>query len=185
MEDRQIVELFWQRNEAAIAETQKKYGSYCRSIAGSILSQDEDVKEVVNDAYLGTWNAVPPHRPENLSTFLGKIVRRLAMKKLRYLTAEKRVNNEATVSIEELESCIPSPLRAEAHLEKAELTESFNRFLDMLKPEERRIFLRRYWFCDPIPSICSQYGFRQSKVKSMLLRTRKKLASWLRKEGFL
>lgn len=185
MEDRQIVELFWQRNEAAIMEAQMKYGCYCRSIAGNILSQNEDVKEVVNDAYLGAWNAIPPHRPENLSTFLGKIVRRLAMKKLRYLTAEKRISSEATVSLDELETCIPSSLRTEAHLEQAELTESINRFLETLKPEERRIFLRRYWFYDSIASICAQYNYSQSKVKSMLLRTRKKLASWLRKEGLL
>jgi RNA polymerase sigma factor, sigma-70 family len=185
MDDQRIVELFWQRNEAAITETQKKYGNYCRSIAGNILSRNEDVKEVVNDAYFGAWNAIPPHRPENLSTFLGKIVRRLAMKKLRYEAAQKRISSEATASLDELESCIPSSLRTEAHLEHTELTESINCFLETLKPEERRVFLRRYWFCDSIQSICSRYHYSQSKVKSMLMRTRNKLAVWLRKEGFL
>ena len=185
MEDREIVELFWQRDEAAVAETQRKYGRYCFSIALNVLGREEDAREVVNDACLGAWNAIPPHRPELLSAFLGKITRRLALKKLRERTAAKRIGGEAAASLEELDECIPSSLRTEESVEAAELTRAIDRFLETLPAEERRVFLRRYWFFDSIEAICSRCGFSQSKVKSMLSRTRKKLLLWLRKEDLL
>ncbi len=185
MEDRQIVELFWQRDATAIEETQKKYDRYCFSIAQNILCRDEDAREIVNDAYLGVWNAIPPHRPERLSAFLGKITRRLAMKKLRDRNAVKRFGSEVSVSLDELEDCIPSSLRVDDHLEEAELTKAINRFLASLPAEERRVFLRRYWFFDSVNAICTRYGFSQSKVKSMLSRSRKKLLLWLQREDLL
>lgn len=185
MEDRQIVELFWQRDEAAVAETQRKYDRYCLSIAQNVLGREADAREVVNDAYLAVWNAIPPHRPELLSAFLGKITRRLALKRLRDRSAAKRLAGEAAVSLDELEECIPSALRVEDCLEAAELVRSIDRFLETLPAAERRVFLRRYWFFDSIQAICSQYGFSQSKVKSMLGRTRRKLLHWLQKEDLL
>ena len=185
MEDGRIVDLYWQRDEAAISETEKKYGGYCLSIASHILQDHEDAQECVNDTYLGAWNAMPPHRPENLSTFLGKITRRLSLKKRRAKLAYKRGGGSAEESIDELEACIPSGQTIDDSLAVAELTEIINAFLDTLPLTERRVFLRRYWYFDSISEISSRYGFGESKVKMMLKRTRDKLQLRLKKEGVL
>ena len=185
MEDSQIVELFWQRNEDAIAESQKKYGNYCFSIAKNILQNSEDAKEIVNDTFAGAWNAIPPHRPAVLSTFFGKITRRLSLKKLRDKNAAKRWGSEVFLSLDELDECIPSAGQIGETMEVKELAGIISAFLDTLPGEERRVFIRRYWFFDSIKAICSRYGYRQSKVKMMLKRTRDRLARWLQKEDII
>ena len=182
MEDRRIVDLYWQRDETAIAETENKYGRLCFSIANNILRNREDAKECVNDTWLGAWNAMPPHRPEILSTFLGKITRRLSLRKWRARTAEKRGGGSMELSIEELEECIPSGQRIDEGLETAELAEIISTFLEALPPEERRVFMRRYWYFDSIRDISRRFGFGESKVKMMLKRTRDKLLICLQKE---
>ncbi|MBR6404603.1 MAG: sigma-70 family RNA polymerase sigma factor [Lachnospiraceae bacterium] len=182
MEDRRIVDLYWQRDETAIAETENKYGRFCFSIANNILRNREDAKECVNDTWLGAWNAMPPHRPEILSTFLGKITRRLSLRKWRARTAEKRGGGSMELSIEELEECIPSRQRIDEGLETAELAEIISTFLEALPPEERRVFMRRYWYFDSIRDISRRFGFGESKVKMMLKRTRDKLLICLQKE---
>ena len=176
MEDRRIVDLYWQRDETAIAETENKYGRFCFSIANNILRNREDAKECVNDTWLGAWNAMPPHRPEILSTFLGKITRRLSLRKWRARTAEKRGGGSMELSIEELEECIPSGQRIDEGLE------IISTFLEALPPEERRVFMRRYWYFDSIRDISRRFGFGESKVKMMLKRTRDKLLICLQKE---
>lgn len=183
MEDRAIVALYWERDAAAITETERKYGKYCFSIANNILRDPEDAHECVNDTYFGAWNAMPPHRPEILSTFLGKITRRLSLKRRRDNSAQKRGGGAAEISLEELEECIPNGQSAEESVEFAELTRIVNAFLESLPLQERRVFLRRYWFFDSIREISSRYGYRESKVKMMLKRTRDKLRDCLRKEG--
>ncbi len=185
MEDSQIVALYWQRDEAAISETERKYGRFCFSIANNILHNREDAEECVSDTYLGAWNAMPPHCPAILSTFLGKITRRLSLKKWRNSSADKRGGGTAALSIDELEECIPSGRSIDESLETAELTEIINRFLQTLPTEERRVFLRRYWYFDPISDISARFGFGESKVKMMLKRTRDKLLVRLQKEGIL
>lgn len=182
MEDRRIVDLYWQRDETAIAETENKYGRFCFSIANNILRNREDAKECVNDTWLGAWNAMPPHRPEILSTFLGKITRRLSLRKWRARTAEKRGGGSMELSIEELEECVPSGQRIDEGLETAELAEIISTFLEALPPEERRVFMRRYWYFDSIRDISRRFGFGESKVKMMLKRTRDKLLICLQKE---
>ncbi len=182
MEDSRIVELFWQRNEAAIAEADRKYGRYCHSIASNILQSGEDAEEVVNDTYIGAWNAMPPHRPARLSTFLGKITRQLSLKRLREQNAQKRGGGEITLALSELEECIPSAQSIDEQMDAKALAEVINRFLATLNDDERRVFVRRYWYFDSIGSIAERFGFSQSKVKSMLKRTRDKLLLWLRKE---
>ena len=182
MEDRRIVDLYWQRDETAIAETENKYGRFCFSIANNILRNREDAKECVNDTWLGAWYAMPPHRPEILSTFLGKITRRLSLRKWRARTAEKRGGGSMELSIEELEECIPSRQRIDEGLETAELAEIISTFLEALPPEERRVFMRRYWYFDSIRDISRRFGFGESKVKMMLKRTRDKLLICLQKE---
>ena len=111
MEDKKIIELYWDRDESAIVETQKKYGNYCYSIAKGILRQREDAEEVTNDTYAGAWNCIPPHRPEILRTFLGKITRHLSLKRIREKMAQKRGCGEAELVLEELEECVPSSSR--------------------------------------------------------------------------
>lgn len=183
MKDSQIVELYWNRDEAALAETQRKYGQYCYAIASSILQDPGDAEEVVNDAYHGAWNAIPPHRPAMLSTFLGKITRRLALKRLRYRSAERRGGGEVLTALEEYEEWIPDGRRIDEGMEVEELAEILNRFLASLPETERRVFLCRYWYFDSIRDIASRFGFTQSKVKVMLMRTRDKLRLRLKKEG--
>ncbi len=182
MEDSRIVELYWQRDETAIAETQNKYGHYCYSIANNILRNNEEAEECVNDTYLGAWKSIPPHCPVILSTFLGKITRQLSLKKLRYQTAGKRGGGAPVAALDELEECIPSGQSMEADLNARELAKIIDEFLGSLSTWERRVFLRRYWYFDSIKDISSRFGFSQSKVKMMLKRTRDKLLVRLGKE---
>ena len=182
MQDSEIVDLYWQRNEAAIDETESKYGKYCFAIANGILHDCEDAKECVNDTYLGAWNAIPPHRPVVLSTFLGKITRRLSLKKLRSKSAEKRGGGVYALSLDELEECIPAGSGLAERIDAAALTDVMNAFLGSLPVHERRVFLRRYWFFDSVAEIAARYGFGESKVKMILKRTRDKLRICLKKE---
>ena len=185
MEDGEIVALYWQRSEQAIAETQRKYGGYCYSIAKNILWGAEDSEETVSDTYIGAWNAMPPSRPEQLRTFLGKITRRLALKKLRTQTAEKRGGGETQLVLDELEGCVPAGADVEMQVELRELVRRIDAFLQTLSREERRVFLCRYWYFDSITEIAERFGFGQSKVKMMLLRTRGKLLAQLEREEMI
>lgn len=185
MEDRQIVDLYFARREQAIGETAKKYGKYCFCIAWNILRNGSDAEEAVNDTYMGAWNSIPPHRPAMLSTYLGKITRRLALKRWEQNRAQKRGGGEVALALEELAACIPSNYDMESRIEAEELTRILNHFVKNLPQPEGKIFLCRYWYLDSIDAIAQRYGFGQSKVKSMLSRTRKKLRTHLQKEGYL
>ncbi|MCR5332255.1 MAG: sigma-70 family RNA polymerase sigma factor [Lachnospiraceae bacterium] len=183
MDDSRIIGLFNERSETAISEAEKKYGRYCLSIACNILHDNEDAAECVNDALLGAWNSIPPHAPENLAAFLGKITRNLSLKKWREQSAAKRGGGNTAVSLDELEECIPSGHTIDEHLETEELTGIINSFLAALPDTERRVFLRRYWYFDTVDDICGRFGFGKSKVKMILKRTRDKLRKKLEKEG--
>ena len=183
MDDDGIVALYWARSERAVEETVCKYGSYCYTIAYRILENIEDASETVNDTYLHAWNSMPPHRPVVLSTFLGKLTRRAALKKWRYRNAEKRGGGEVALALDELTECIPARESVHDALESSELAKLISAFLAALPKTERRIFICRYWYLEPIADICAQFDFSQSKVKSMLYRTRGKLLSYLKKEG--
>ena len=184
MEDSNIVDLYWTRSENAILETSTKYGKYCYSIARNILYNSEDAEEAVNDTYLGAWNSIPPHRPSILSTFLGKITRRISLNKWRNQTRDKRGGGEVAIALDELEDCIPSCCDVEQEIETAELGEKIDAFVTALPDIERRVFVCRYWYLDPISAICKQFVFSNEKVKSMLFRSRKKLLAYLTKEGY-
>ena len=185
MEDSRIVELYWVRSEAAITETSKKYGKYCYAIAYNILSNAEDADESVNDTYFDAWNSMPPHRPSILSTFLGKITRRISIDKWRGRTTDKRGGGEIVQALDELADCVPSGHSVEREAEAAELKKIINDFVMSLPVMERRVFICRYWYLDSISAIAGQFGFSQSKVKMMLHRQRKKLLSVLEREAFL
>lgn len=185
MDDSQIIELYFARDERAIGETSMKYGSYCHSIAYRILGSHPDSEEVVNDTYMGAWNAIPPTRPISFCAFLGKIARRLALNRWRDNHREKRGGGQTELALSELEECIPSGSSVEEVLQKAELAHSINCFLKALPVTEKRIFVLRYWHLFSISQIAEKYHFSESKVKSMLSRTRQKLRKHLVKEGVL
>ena len=184
MNDREIVELFLKRSETAIRETESKYGRYLETIAMRILGDESDAAEVVSDTCLAAWNAIPPHEPENLAAFLGKLARQTAIKRWRKRGAQKR-GGETTLALEELGECVPSRESPEREVEARELREAVGAFVSALPDTERRVFLCRYWHLDPINDICRRFGFSQSRVKSMLARTRKKLRKHLLEEGII
>ncbi len=182
MEDQQIIELFWNRNEAAITETDAKYGKLCLHIARNILSGPEDCEECVNDTYLTAWNLIPPQVPRQLSHFIGRITRNLALKKFEYLSAAKR-NPDAVISLGELGDCVSGKESLDEEWESHQIQASLNRFLEGLNPEPRKIFLWRYWYFLSMGEIAQRAGYSESKVKSMLHRTRKSLRIHFAKEG--
>ena len=178
VEDQQIVGLFWSRSEEALNAAAEKYGAYCFSVANNILGSKEDSEECVNDTYLRAWNAIPPHKPENLAAFLGKIARNLAFDRYAAATAEKRGGRELPLVLDELRNCLP-----EAGMEESlALTDALNRFLDGLKPEQRKIFMLRYWQVLSVEEVAKTLCISQSKVKMTLLRTRRQLREFLEKE---
>ena len=183
MNDTEIITLYWKRDEAAIDATALKYGAYCRTIARNILSNPQDEQECLNDTWLAAWNSIPPQRPALLKAYLGRIARRIGLKKWRDAHALKRGGSEVALALDELAECLPGGDSIESALNRAALTELLNRFLAGLPAEERWVFLRRYWYLDSIAQIGDRFGFSQSKVKSMLHRTRLKLMERLKEEG--
>ena len=185
MDDRQIIALYNERSEAALSETAKKYGRYCRSIAYNILSNEEDCEECVNDTWLKAWEAIPPQCPDSLPAFLGRITRNLALNRYKHNTREKRGGGQTPLVLEELADCIPGGSNAETAAEEALLVEVLNRFLEGLPVQKRKIFLRRYWYMSSVKEIAADFGLSESNVKMTLLRTRSKLKQTLEKEGIL
>lgn len=185
MDDTQIVELYWERKECAIEETATKYGSYCHSIAENILHNEDDAKECVNDTWLSAWNSMPPHRPSVLSTFLGKLTRRISIDKWRRNTAKKRGDGQLPLVLSELEDCVSDGKSIEEEAERKLLAEVIASFVKSLPETEQKVFLCRYWYMDSVSSIATRFRFSESKVKSMLYRTREKLRIRLEKEGLV
>ena len=183
MTDQKIVELFWQRDESAICETQAAYGRYLHYISYGILKDDEDAKETVNDVYLKAWNVIPPERPNPLKTFLGRMARQLSINRLEKKTAKKRDALGLTLVLDELSECIPDGKEDIGDL--VALRDSLNRFLRSLPADSRRVFICRYWYMHSVSQIAEEFSVSESKVKSMLMRTRKKLKLHLEKEGFV
>lgn len=183
MEDRQIVQLYWDRSEDAIAETSEKYGAYCHSISYGILQNDQDAEECVTDTYWKAWNAMPPQRPVRLPAFLGKITRNLSLDRFRRRNAKMRGFGQVAVALDELEWSVPSPDTVERYVEAAELTASLDRFLEDLPREKRQAFLLRYWYFRSVSEIAGSLHMTESKVATLLYRTRKDLKAHLEKEG--
>ena len=183
MDDRQIVDLYWERSETAISETSKKYGKYCSYIAYNILHNREDCEECVNDTYMRAWNAMPPQRPDRLSVFLGKITRNLSLNRYAKYTARKRGAGQTELALDELHECIPASDHVEQVIDDMQLADIINGFPDTLPSETRKIFVRRYWYLSPVREIASDYEVSESKVKMKLMRTRNKLRKVLEKEG--
>ncbi|MBE6807255.1 MAG: sigma-70 family RNA polymerase sigma factor [Ruminococcaceae bacterium] len=185
MEDIRIIDLFWQRNQEAIRQAKERYGGYCYAIALNILQDREDAAECENDTYLRAWESMPPDRPCRLRVYMGTITRRLALDRWRKAHADKRGGGQVTLSLAELEECIPAGSNVEQTVESGETARAISAFLRTLPPAESDLFLRRYWYLDSIQQIARRYGFSESKVKMTLKRTRDKLRVCLEKEGIL
>lgn len=184
MDDQRIVALYWDRDEAAIAESDKKYGKYCRYIADAILHSDPDTEECVNDTWLGAWQSMPPHRPQRLGVYLGKITRNLAIGRYARDHAQKRSAPTALV-LDEVEEFLPAADESLPLSEELALKEAINRFVGALPRQSRVIFVRRYFYLSPIKEIAESLGLSESNVKVILLRTRSKFRAHLEKEGIV
>ena len=183
MEDNQIVDLYWQRSDLAISETNQKYGRYCHTIAYNICGIDEDAEECVNDTWFCAWNLMPDQRPPVLSAFLGRITRSISIDRIKAKNRIKRGGGEATLALEELEECIPGGASPEQALDAKELEAAIGSFVSKLPASEKNIFILRYWYLVPIPEISKKLCYSQGKIKSSLFRTRRKLHDYLQEEG--
>lgn len=183
MDDRSIVELFLDRSEEAIIQTNLKYGRYCHRIAYNVLGNDEDSEECVNDALMRTWNSIPPNEPTSFSSFIGKITRNLALDKLRQQNSGKRGGGEVALALDELADCISDRDELSRREDSAEITAALNSFLETLNSVERGVFMHRYWMMDPIADIAQMYDISVSNTTTMLFRIRAKLKKHLMKEG--
>lgn len=183
MQDEMIIELYWNRNERAISETAAKYEKYLMRIADNILHNAEDSEESVNDTYLKAWNSMPPHRPTVLSVYLGKIARENSIDIFRKKNRDKRRASEYTLSLDELSECIPCSNSTQNEAELFVVAEVLNMFLSSLTPTARNIFLCRYYYMEPIKDIARCSSMSESKVKSILHRSRHRLRKLLEEEG--
>lgn len=184
MDDRELVELLWSRDQRGLEELSKQYGPYCVWLARRLLGADADAEECVNDVWLAAWRSIPPQRPAHLSTYLGKLTRRLCLSRLKRDRALKRGGGEAALSVEELTECLPGRADVEERLEEERLSRAINRFLLTLPDTKRRVFVLRYWYAIPVRQIAARFGYSETKVSNMLSRTRHGLRAFLEKEDF-
>lgn len=184
MEDEKIVDLYWQRSESAIRETEIKYDRYLTKIAYNILADAEDSRESVNDTYLAAWNSMPPHRPGVLSTYLGKLTRRISIDCFRRRTRQKRGGSEYEVSLSELGDCVSGGNTTEEIVNVRLLADAIGIFLRLQSEEARNAFIGRYYYLDSLKEVAAYCGMTESKCKTLLFRTRVALKEYLREEGF-
>lgn len=181
MNDHEIIELYFSRDEEAIKQTDLKYGRLCRQISYNILNNQEDAEECVHDAYIGVWNAIPPTRPNHLLSFICKITRNQSLKRLESMTRQKR-SQGILVSLDELAEILPDESVADGASDE-EIGKLISDFLRSEKEDVRNVFIRKYFFFDSIGEIAKRYDFTESKVKNMLYRTRMKLKDFLIRQG--
>ena len=185
MEDSEIIELYFSRNQDAITQTEKLYGTYCYSIADNILHNSQDCEECLSDTWLRVWNSIPPQKPSHFKAFLGKITRNLAFDRYRQNHAEKRGAGEFEAVLDELSECIASAEDVEKAFDAKLLRQNLNSFLKNLPQRERQIFLKRYFYAEPVKKIAQEYHLTANHCTVILKRIRKKLQVYLEQEGFL
>lgn len=181
--DNEIIVLYQNRSENAIAESNAKYGAYCFAVANNILNSREDSGECVNDTWLYTWNVIPPKCPEILKLFFAKITRNLSVDRLRQRTSKKRGGGELALALEELEECVPDKSSVEEALDEKHLSIVIDEFLRTIPQRDRQFFLRRYFFTEAVSKIAKRFNVSESAVSVSLHRTRAKLKVHLEKEG--
>ncbi len=179
LEDEKIIDLYWERSESAITETDIKYRSRCIYVARSVLNDISDAEECLNDTYLTAWNLMPPERPKFLSSFLFKIVRNHSLNKLRFNNNSKR-KKDISFSTEELEECVDGNSSVEDKFDESEVVNAINEFLESLKKDRRYIFVRRYWYLDSIADIAGHCSMTEDNVMKILSRTRMQLKEYLK-----
>ena len=183
MDDSKIVQLYWDRDENAISESDRKYGRMLNSLSYSLLSSREDAEECVNDTWLNAWKSIPPQQPNRLSTYLGKISRNLSLNRYKLLTAQKRGKGQVEIALSELEGCVPAQIDMEQITDEMVLVNAIETFLRAQPRTERNIFIGRYWYLYPIRDLAGAYRMSESKIVSLLYRMRNKLKLHLEKEG--
>ena len=184
MDDKDIVKMYWDRNENAIAETSSKYGGYCHTIAMNILNDPEDTEECVNDTYLNAWNSMPPHKPSMLSAFLGKITRNLSFNRYKAKRTAKRGNGEIEIILDELAEIVSDKENVEDKMIRGELLHAIDLFLGTLSGKGQGIFIRRYWYSDSVKSIAEMYYCSENTVSVTLSRIRRQLKKYLNERGY-
>ena len=178
MEDSAIIDLYWSRDQQAIVESDRKYGSFCAVLARNILSSLQDAEECVNDTWHRAWDTIPPQRPGSLRAYLGRIVRNLAIDRWRRNTASKR-GDGMDVMLSELEGCLPGGATPEQEMENKEITRALEGWLDTLSREERAIFLRRYWYGAAVADLAAAWGCTPNRMSQRLLKLRTSLRRYL------
>ena len=182
MDDKQIIELYFERNEQAVRETEKKYGRFCHCIAMNVLGIHEDAEECVNDTYYSVWKQIPPTIPEIFKVYLGRITRNLSNSRFRAMRAKKRYSS-MEIMLSELSDCVPSSVNVEQSIEVMQLSEYISQWLDDLSEEDRALFVRRYWFGDEVQELAKKRGISAAKMAQRMLRLRKSLKAALEKKG--
>ncbi len=182
MDDRQIIQLYWQRDERAVAETDRKYGAYCRAIAMNLLGERRDAEECVSDAYHQAWRSMPPQRPDCLRAWLGRVVRNLSLNRWQRARAKKRGGGMECL-LSELEECVPSPRTVEGQLESERLGAVLSGWLHQLPREDRVLFVRRYWYGEALKDLARERGERAGRLAQRMYRLRAGLRRELEKEG--
>lgn len=182
MEDVQIVDLYWMRDESAIRETDVKYGAFCHRMAMNILRSFQDSEECVSDTYSRCWDTMPPQRPGSLRAYLGVIIRNLSISRYRAARAQKRFGG-AEVLLSELSDCVPAPDNTQKVLEAGEISGYISDWLAGLGAEDRALFLRRYWYGDSVKDLAGEMGVRPNAITKRLLRLRESLRRRLEREG--
>ena len=184
MEDNEIMDLYWKRDESAIQETDHKYHGYCFSIADHIIGSHEDAEECVNDTWLNTWNAIPPERPSMFQTWLGKVCRNLSINVYEKMHAQKRGSGETEAAADELAEVLSNGMDSEKELDAVYLKDSINAFLSQEYKQARIFFVQRYWYMLSVKEIAEENHTGESRVKMRLSRTRSRLKDYLREEGY-
>ncbi len=184
MHDNRIIELFFARDERALDEVARRYGSYCRAAAKRILDNNQDAEEILNDTYLRAWQSIPPERPSHLRLFLYKIARNLAINRLKEQSRQKRGDGQTEVCLHELAEFLPSPERIESEYEERELIKKINLYLRTLPERDANIFINRYFHLHDTADIARKYGLTLANTQKILQRTRAKLKEHLIKEGY-
>lgn len=185
MEGKEIVELFFNREETAIEAASQKYGGYCGKIAMNILGSQEDSEECLNDTFFKAWEMIPPNKPQRLSTFLGKLTRNIAINRLRQQKAQKRGGGEGVAVFDEISEFTPDKFSVETEAEQKELVNAINEFLNKLPIKKRNVFICRYWYCDSVKEIAANQGLSESNVSVILNRTGQKLKQHLTQKGMI
>lgn len=182
MEDREIIALYFRRDEHAIEQTERKYGVYCTRIATNVLTSPEDAEECVSDTWHAAWNRIPPELPQSLRAFLGRIVRNLSISRFRANRAAKRCPGMELL-LSELEDCVPAPRSMEEEISRKQLAALLNQWLHSLPRDERRLFVLRYWYGEPVQKLAGEWGCTPNAMAQRLLRLRRQLRAMLESKG--